>query len=471
MLFRRFYEDSLAQSSYLIGCQATGEAVVIDAHRDADLYLRAAAAEGVRITHVTETHIHADYLSGTRELADRTAAELLLSAYGGDDWSYRFGRAEGATLLGDGDEFSVGNVRLRALHTPGHTPEHISFVVTDGATTDEPLGLISGDFLFVGGLGRPDLLEKAAGVEGTMEAAARQLFASLSKLDALPDHVQVWPGHGAGSACGKALGAMPSSTLGYERRVNPGLSYTDEDAFVAYILADQPEPPAYFAVMKYANRDGPRVVGGLPEPDRLSGGELREHLRNGAVAVDLRERDAFAAGHIGGSLNLPFNGSFTNWAGSLLPYDRPLVLIGVDAATAEAAARQLFLIGLDDVEGFVPAGVFGEFSLDPGLERAESTDAAGAARRLEQGLPLIDVRSASEWSGGHVAEARHIHLGRLPEAVDEVPGDGPVLVMCQSGGRSAIARSILLANGRRAINVEGGMTGWMRAGLPFTTEE
>lgn len=475
MLFRRFYEDSLAQASYLIGCQATGEAVVIDANRDADLYLRAAAAEGVRITHVTETHIHADYLSGSRELMHRTGAQLLLSAYGGDDWGYRFGAGEGATLLHDGEEFSVGNIRLRVLHTPGHTPEHISFVVTDGATTEEPLGLVSGDFLFVGALGRPDLLEKAAGVEGTMEAAARQLFASLSKLEALPDHVQVWPGHGAGSACGKALGAMPSSTLGYERRVNPGLAYTDEEAFVEYILSDQPEPPRYFAVMKYANRDGPRVAGALPTPARLSGAELREQLGvqlgEGAVAVDLRSREAFAAGHVGGSINLPFGASFTNWAGSLLPYDRSLVLIGANAETSQQAARQLFLIGLDAVEGFAPADVFGQFSLDPGLESAESTDSAGAAAKVAEGMPLIDVRSATEWASGHVAEARHIHLGRLPQAIDEVPGDGPVLVMCQSGGRSAIARSILLSHGRRAINVEGGMMAWMQAGLPFTTEE
>lgn len=466
MLFRRFYEDSLAQASYLIGCQATGEAVVIDANRDADLYLRAAADEGVRITHVSETHIHADYLSGSRELASRSGARILLSAHGGDDWSYRFAEQDDVELLADGAVFSVGNIRLEIMHTPGHTPEHISFLVTDGATTDEPLGLVSGDFLFVGGVGRPDLLEKAAGIEGTMDAAARQLYASLRRLDALPDHLQVWPGHGAGSACGKALGALPTSTLGYERRVNPALAYSDEDDFVDYILEDQPEPPRYFAVMKRWNRDGPRVIGHLPEPGRIGGSRLEGLLDDGAVGVDLRPREAFAAGHLAGTLSLPLNRSFTNWAGSLLPYATPLALIGVDEAAAHEAARALFLIGLDDVAGFAGAAVLEEFSLSRGLETAESVQPREAAERIAQGTLLVDVRNATEWREGHVAEAHHLHLGRLPEALDDIPGEGPVLLICQSGARSAIARSVLQAHGRPAVNVEGGMIGWMQAGLP-----
>ena len=471
MLFRRFYEDSLAQASYLIGCQATGEAVVIDANRDADLYLRAAADEGLRITHVTETHIHADYLSGSRELASRAGARLLLSAHGGDDWSYRFAQQDGAELLEDGQVFAVGNVTLEVVHTPGHTPEHLSFLVTDGATTSEPLGLVSGDFLFVGGVGRPDLLEKAAGVEGTMDAAARMLFASLQRLDDFPDHLQVWPGHGAGSACGKALGALPTSTLGYERRVNPALAYTDEDEFVAYILEDQPEPPRYFAVMKRWNRDGPRVVGHLPEPGRLGGARLRGLLDDGGIGVDLRPREAFAAGHIGGTLNLPLNRSFTNWAGSLLPYATPLVLIGVEEAQAHEAARQLFLIGLDAVEGFAGAGVFEELGSASGLESAESIHAKAAAQAVARGTLLVDVRNAEEWRDAHIAEAHHCHLGLLPDSLDDLPGDGPLLVICHSGARSAIARSILLAHGRRAINVEGGMIGWIQAGLPYVQGE
>lgn len=467
MLFRRFYDDALAQASYLVGCQATGEAVVVDPHRDADLYVRAAAEEGVRITHVTETHIHADYLSGSRELAARTGARLFLSSGGGPDWSYRFADADGARLLDDGEVVEVGNVRLTALHTPGHTPEHVSFLVTDGATTSEPLGLLSGDFLFVGDVGRPDLLEKAAGVVGTMDGAARDLFRSLRRLDTLPDHLQVWPGHGAGSACGKALGAMPSSTLGYERLVNPALGHTDEAGFVAWVLDDQPEPPRYFAVMKRLNRDGPPVVGHLPEPGRVGGDRVQALLADGAVGLDLRPREAFAAGHLPGTLNLPLNRSFTNWAGSLLPYDAPLVFLGVEQAAARAAARALFFIGLDRVVGFAGPELFDEEHLVADLEEAESVSPTEAAERLERGALLLDVRGAGEWRGGHAAGAHHLHLGRLPDALGEVPHDGMVLVMCQTGARSAIARSLLQARGRRAVNVEGGVEAWARAGLPM----
>ncbi len=250
MLLKRFYDDHLAQASYLIGCQATGEALVVDPHRDAEMYIAGAAREGVRITHVTETHIHADYASGSRELAARTGAQLYLSDEGGEDWRYGFADEDGAVLLRDDDEIAVGNIRVRALHTPGHTPEHLSFLVTDGAATDEPMGLLSGDFIFVGDVGRPDLLEKAAGVAGTMETGARQLFRSLRRAAELPAHLQLWPGHGAGSACGKALGAVPTSTLGYERLVSWAFQYDDEDAFVAAVLDEQPEPPRYFATMK-----------------------------------------------------------------------------------------------------------------------------------------------------------------------------------------------------------------------------
>src|SRR5690606_22775832 len=211
MLLRRFFEGSLAQASYMVGCQATGEAIVVDPNRDVDVYLRAAEDEGMTIRQVTETHIHADFLSGARELARRSGATLLLSAEGGDDWQYAFAEEEGARLLRDGDEIRIGNVTLGVLHTPGHTPEHLTFSVTDGAASDRPMGLITGDFLFVGDVGRPDLLERAAGVADTMEEGARRLWASLERVRAMPDYLQIFPGHGAGSACGKALGAVPTS--------------------------------------------------------------------------------------------------------------------------------------------------------------------------------------------------------------------------------------------------------------------
>ncbi len=269
MLLERYYDESLAQASYLIGCERTREAIIIDPNRDVDRFLRAAEARRMRIAYVAETHIHADYLSGALQLAT-TAPEkprLLLSAYGGDDWSYRYVESVGAQLVRDGDTIEIGAVRLRVMHTPGHTPEHICFLVTDTAASDSPIGMVSGDFLFVGDVGRPDLLERAANVAGTMESSARQLFESLGRLEKLPDFLQVWPGHGAGSACGKSLGAMPQTTLGFERLYNPALQHDAEDSFVEWILKDQPEPPPYFARMKQLNRDGPPdyTPGELPE--------------------------------------------------------------------------------------------------------------------------------------------------------------------------------------------------------------
>ncbi|HVX89295.1 MAG TPA: MBL fold metallo-hydrolase, partial [Gemmatimonadales bacterium] len=220
MIFHRFFDDKLAQASYLVGCIATGEAVVVDANRDVDPYIRTAEREGLRIVAVTETHIHADYLSGSRELAHRTGAKLHLSDCGPAEWKYGFAASDGARLLKEGDEIVVGNVKLRVLHTPGHTPEHLSFLVIDGAATSEPMSVITGDFVFCGDVGRPDLLEKAVHVKGSAEAAARVLWKSLEKFRALPDHLTVWPGHGAGSACGKGMSSVPCSSVGYEKQVN-----------------------------------------------------------------------------------------------------------------------------------------------------------------------------------------------------------------------------------------------------------
>ena len=214
MLLKRFYDDKLAQASYMIGCQVTGEAIVIDPHRDTDVYLRAAKEEGLEIAYVSETHIHADYLSGSRQLAKRTGAELVLSGEGDDTWQYGFTEEAGVRVVQDGDQIKLGNITLEVMHTPGHTPEHISFMVTDGAATSEPMGVLTGDFIFVGDVGRPDLLEKAAGFADTMEASARVLHGSLERFRELPPYLQIFPGHGAGSACGKALGSVPSTTLG-----------------------------------------------------------------------------------------------------------------------------------------------------------------------------------------------------------------------------------------------------------------
>lgn len=469
MFFKRFYDDGLAQASYLVGCDANGEAVVIDPSRDIDQYLATAAAEKLRITRVTETHIHADFVSGSRELAKRTGAELLLSAEGGRDWQYAFAASDHATFLHDGDAFHVGRVRFDVLHTPGHTPEHLAFLVTDLAASDHPVGLLSGDCVFVGDVGRPDLLERAAHVAGTMEASARALFASLKKIRALPDFVQLWPGHGAGSACGKALGAMPQSTIGYERVANWGLRALDEKEFVREVLAGQPEPPLYFAEMKRINRDGPRLLGEWPQPRALDAGALEPVLAAHEVVVDTRPSDAFADGHARGALNIPLGKSFSTWAGWLLPYDREVRLIAVSQAEATTAAQEMAKIGLDRVAGWFSADAVARWTDSAGgAERVVLAGAAELAPRIARGeVAVVDVRNASEWAHGHLPRAVHIPVGYLTSRVGEIPRDRPVVVQCQGGTRSAIAASVLLRLGvSNVINLRGGFDEWSREALP-----
>jgi hydroxyacylglutathione hydrolase len=254
MILRRFFDDNLAQASYLIASTHDGVALVVDPNRDVAQYLAAAENDRVRIIAVTETHIHADFLSGSRELAEKSGATLYLSDAGDADWKYAFAESARAHLLKDGSSFDIGEIRVDVLHTPGHTPEHLSFLITDTAVADSPMGALTGDFIFVGDVGRPDLLERATGRKGTMDGTARTLFKSIQQFKALSDYLQIWPGHGAGSACGKALGAMPQSTLGYEKLFNWGLAEKNEDRFVEQVLAGQPEPPRYFATMKRVNK-------------------------------------------------------------------------------------------------------------------------------------------------------------------------------------------------------------------------
>lgn len=470
MLLKRFYDDKLAQASYLVGCAATGESLVIDPNRDVEQYMRAAAAEGLRITHVTETHIHADFVSGSRELAERTRAKLFLSDEGDAGWKYAFAASAGATLVRDGDTFMVGNVRVEVLHTPGHTPEHVAFMITDTASVSVPIGVFTGDFLFVGDVGRPDLLERAAKVEGTMVAGARALHRSLQRFKALPDYLQIWPGHGAGSACGKALGAIPSSTLGYERVANWALADISEDQFVAQVLAGQPEPPAYFAQMKRINKQGPRVLHGFHRPDRLPADALEKVLADGTLVVDARPWSQFAAGHVPGTINIPLNKSFSTWAGWLVPYDREFYLMVDDSCPGcvDEAVRDLAMIGLDHVAGVFGTDVIEVWGLAGRLEVVPQLSAAELEARLRRGeAVVIDVRGVAEFEAGHIAGARNIPLGYLESRLAELPRGQTVVVQCQSGGRSAIGTSLLLARGvPDVINLAGGIVGWQATGHP-----
>lgn len=464
MFLRYFYNDKLAQASYMVGCQRTGEAIVVDPGRDIDEYLQVAAQEDLQITAVTETHIHADFISGSREMSARTGATMYLSDEGDENWKYQFVEGMPHQLVYDGDVFMVGNIKFEVMHTPGHTPEHISFILTDTAGADKPMGIFTGDFVFVGSIGRPDLLEKAAKIADTADAGARQMFKSVQRFKQLPDYLQVWPGHGAGSACGKGLGAIPSSTVGYEKLFNDMLQYEDEDAFVNALLAGQPEPPKYFAMMKRLNKEGAAVLNGIPAPTKQADNKLTAALAE-TIVVDTRSAESFAAGHIPGTINIPHNSAFTNWAGWFLPYDKPYYVITA-ADNIDALTRDLISIGLDNIAGYFDLSVLDgaelqSYQIAKPAELVESL-AAGKAT-------LVDVRNQAEWDEGHIPQAKHIMLGYLTERVEEVPvANGyPVVVQCRSGARSAIAASILQAQGiENVINMAGGLNEWEADQLP-----
>ncbi|GAB4465487.1 MAG: MBL fold metallo-hydrolase [Armatimonadaceae bacterium] len=475
MILKRFYDDKLAQASYLVGCAATGEAAVVDANRDVEQYLTAAAQEGLRITAVTETHIHADYLSGSRELARRTGATLYLSDEGDADWKYGFAAEENAILVKDGDSFRIGNIRFDIWHTPGHTPEHITFLVTDEPASKEPVLAFTGDFIFVGDVGRPDLLEKAANVIGTMEPGARRLYHSLQRFAKLPDHLQLWPAHGSGSACGKSLGGVPVATLGYERIANWGFGADSEDHFVEMVLSGQPEPPVYFALMKHINKVGPTILNGMPNLARLGGAKIVSLLQENALIVDIRPTPAYMEKHLPGTLHIPGGKLFTNWAGWLIPYHTPFYLLADTKEQVDEAVRDLAMIGLDDAQGWLGPDALTAFTgSGKTLVAAAEITADDLAKLPENNKPMVlDVRGETEWNGGHLPGALHIPLGYLEKRREELPGtDTPIVVHCQGGGRSPIAVSVLERMGyHHVLNLSGGISAYRQAGLPVVTDE
>ena len=398
---------------------------------------------------------------------------MYVSGEGGAEWSSHWvtqrvnDRAITAHVLHDGDVFAIGGIEFRVLHTPGHTPEHVSYLVTDrGSGATEPIGLLSGDFVFVGDLGRPDLLDTAAGGHGTREPGARALYASTQRLAALPEFLQIWPAHGAGSACGKALGAVPSSTLGYERRFNPALRFDDDaDAFVASILEGQPEPPLYFAQMKALNRDGPPYLGALPDPPALDGAALAALDARAVAIVDTRPWDAFRAGHLPGALSCPHRASFHADVGSLVRFDEPIHLI-VTADARERVIRDLVRIGLDSIVSWTdPDALIDAHATVPevDVETARALVAEGA-------VSVLDVRRRTEYDEGHLAGAVNIAHTRLAARLDDVPRDRPLLVHCRSGIRSARASAYLQRAGYDVRNLHGGYLAWVAANAGVTTE-
>ena len=464
MYFQHVYDKTLAQASYFIGCQAKGEAIVIDAKRDIDTYLEIAEQNNMKITHIAETHIHADFLAGSRELAAVTGAKMYLSDEGGDGWQYEFDHVG----LKHGDKINVGNLTLEVLHTPGHTPESISFLLTDHPATDKPVMFFTGDFVFVGDIGRPDLLEKAAGFTGTQEKGARQMYESIQRFTELPDYVQVWPGHGAGSACGKALGAVPSSTVGYEMIRNWAFQYkNDEHGFVDYLLEGQPEPPKYFAVMKNLNKVDRPLLTEVPKHSKLAKDEFAKAYNDGLKIIDTRNKFDFAKGYIPGSINIQGNNSFATWCGWILNYDEQFILVA-DEGQMDDLTRKLMRIGLDNIMGYVDDIA----TLGIQLQSNEIIDTEEFKSYIgKDGVQIVDVRGKSEYNDGHVEGADNVFAGTLEKNLDKIDKNKEVVIHCQSGDRSAIAQSLLAKNGIRVKNYSAGMKEWSERGNKVIKEQ
>ena len=458
MYFQHVYDKTLAQASYFIGCQKAGVAAVIDPKRDIDTYLEIAKQNNMQITHVFETHIHADFLSGARELAAVTGARMYLSDEGGEGWQYEFAH-EG---LKHGMELMVGNLKIEVLHTPGHTPESISFLLTDTPASSEPVMLFTGDFVFVGDIGRPDLLEKAAGMVGTQDKGAEQMYQSINLFANLPEFIQVWPGHGAGSACGKALGAVPSTTVGYEKKRNWAFSYgTNKAGFIDFLLTDQPEPPKYFAKMKELNKVDRPLLTEVPTIKELSKSDLKAATAKGIKLIDTRNKQDFEKGFIEGSINIQGNNSFATWMGWFVSYNEQFILVA-SPSQMDDLTRKLMRIGLDNMYCFVDAAKINELSDAPLLT---STMVNISDVKANTTAEIIDLRGVAEYNSGHIPGAKNVFVGTLLQNLDKVPKDKPVIIHCQGGDRAAIGYSLLVKEGYTNVsNYSPGMNEWIKEG-------
>ena len=458
MYFQHVYDKTLAQASYFIGCQKAGIAAVIDPKRDIDTYLEIAKQNNMQITHIFETHIHADFLTGSRELAAVTGAKMYLSDEGGEGWEYEFAH-EG---LKHGSQVMVGNLKIDVLHTPGHTPESISFLLTDTPASKEPVMLFTGDFVFVGDIGRPDLLEKAAGMVGTQDKGAEQMYQSINLFANLPEFIQVWPGHGAGSACGKALGAVPSTTVGYEKKRNWAFQYgTNKTGFIDFLLTDQPEPPKYFAKMKELNKVDRPLLTEVPTIKELSAADLKAATAKGIKLIDTRNKQDFEKGFIEGSINIQGNNSFATWMGWFVSYNEQFILVA-SPSQMDDLTRKLMRIGLDNMYGFVDAAKINELSDAPLLTSNMVTISDVKANTTAE---VIDLRGVAEYNSGHIAGATNVFVGTLLQNLAKVPKDKPVIIHCQGGDRAAIGYSLLVKEGYTNVsNYSPGMNEWIKEG-------
>ena len=461
MRVTQFRIEGLGHLSTLVVDEAAGVAAVVDPRRDVDLYLAAARADDVRITHVLETHLHNDYVSGGRDLAAITGATHVIGA--GADLRHDHRPAR------DGEAFDVGSIRFQVLDTPGHTPEHVSYAVADLSRADEPFLIMTGGSMLVGAVGRTDLLGA-----GNARPYAALMYRSLHEV-LLPheDSVMVYPTHGAGSLCSTGIASTSWSTIGYERRHDPLLAPMEVDAFARALLAGQPTFPRYFARMRPTNQAGPRLLGGLvPAIPPLSGDALETALGRDALVVDAREPEAHALARIPGSLSIPAGSSFGTWLGWVVDADRPVVLLVADVADLDDLSRQALRIGFDSILGYIDGGIRAWVDAGRAVQAGAALDVDGLAAEVGRGLPdgpvVIDVRQASEYEAGHVPGSLHIGAGELPARLDELPRDRPIATICASGYRASVAASMLRAAGfGRVSSVRGGVEDWEARGYPL----
>ncbi|MFZ0311805.1 MAG: rhodanese-like domain-containing protein [Candidatus Korobacteraceae bacterium] len=457
MYFEQFYLGCLAHASYMLASE--GEAIVVDPQRDVEIYLEAAQKQNVKIRHIFETHLHADFVSGHKELAARTGATIYM------------GKAAGATFahvpVEDGFQLQVGKIRIDAFETPGHTPESISLVITNEVQSQTPWAVLTGDTLFIGDIGRPDLSKTH-----TPQQLAGLMYDSLhQKLMTLPDDVQVYPAHGAGSLCGRNMRAERSSTIGTERLTNYALQIKGRDEFIRQMTSNLPARPDYFLEDAAINRAGATPLTELPPLNPIAAAELNTMLRRGAVALDVRPTDQFAAGHVPASINIALSGQFASWAGAVLGLSSRPVLIAEASAQRDEARLRLARVGIEDVAGYLDGGPAAWQQAGLPLQSLPQITVQELEARLQgNALPVLDVRREGEWEAGHINGAEWYPLDRFKAALPAIKPDQPIAIHCAGGYRSVIACSLLQRAGyHNIINVLGGFDAWRKAQLPAET--
>lgn len=458
MFTQQFFVEGLGCASYIVGCEAMGIAAVIDPDREVQKYLDVAAGRGLKITHIIETHLHADHVSGNTDLAARTGADIYVHESSGAEFAHK--------SLKHQDVIELGNIRLQAIHTPGHTPESITLLVSDTTRADEPWLALTGDTLFVGDMGRPDLV----GMEAARGLANEMYDTLFQKLLPLNDSLLIYPGHGAGSLCGKSIGAMRSTTLGFERKYNPALTPRERDAFVDYAVSDLPEQPGNHTRIKAMNRKGPKPLGNV-EPRPITIAESVPHFQRGTGLLDTRSKDEYVQAHIPGSVHLEADSQLSNRIGFVFPPDVPLILLLSDPSQYQQVVYSLARVGYDNVVGYLAEGldVWEKMGLPITAGDVKNVEPKELHQLLQSGEErpvVVDVREPWEYRQGHVPGAVLIPLGQLASRLGELDPAQPVAVICASGSRSQSAAALLGQKGFKTIyNVSGGTGAWMYSGL------